>query len=203
VLTVDEEVDPPRLPIGRVDVEVGNVDRHARYLELVGDRRIAEGVHAHAHGRGRRAAVRLQGVAEDLEDADLRAARRLVLQPDHPHRGHRPRAEIHARADLDQPVVRRPAPVRRLELAHHHAVAERLLSDRAADRPGEHSGLDARDPQRIVIVRTPQPVPRRDRQPQLGPVHGVRRGALRPGAPHRQVMRDPDLGVEVGRIELV
>ena len=33
--------------------------------------RIAERVHAHAHGRGGPAALGLQGVAEDLEDADL------------------------------------------------------------------------------------------------------------------------------------
>jgi hypothetical protein len=143
VLTVDEEVHPPGPPISGVDVQLANIDRQLRRIELVGQRRIAERVHAHAHSRRPRAVLDQKGFAEDLEYADLAAVRRLILQTNHPHRGHRPRPEIHPRTHLEQPVVRRPAPLGRLRLAHHQAVAERLLSDGAANRPGEHSRLNA------------------------------------------------------------
>lgn len=45
--------------------------------------------------------------------------------------------------------------VGRLELTRHRAVVVRLLSDRAAHLPREDSGLDARNPQRVVIAGTP------------------------------------------------
>lgn len=138
VLAVNQEVHPAGPPIGRVDVELRDVDRDPRRIELVRDRGIAERVDTHPHRRR----PGLQSLSEDLEDADLGGACRLVLQPDHPHGGHRPRAELHPRADLEPPVVRRPAPLGRLGLAHHQAVAERLLPDRAADRAGEDSGLN-------------------------------------------------------------
>jgi len=92
-------------------------------------------MHTHTDGRAGVAVLCQQGVAEDLEDADLARARRLVFQPDHPHRCHRTRTEIHPRPHLEQAVLRRPAPTGGLKLAHHQAIAERLLPDCAADLP--------------------------------------------------------------------
>ena len=67
VLTVDKEVHLPGPPVRGVDVELGDIDRQLRRIELVGQRRIAERVHAHAHRRGRPAVLGPQGFAEDLE----------------------------------------------------------------------------------------------------------------------------------------
>jgi hypothetical protein len=175
VLAVDEEVDAAGPPVGGVDVGLGDVDREPRRLELVAEGGVAERVNAHPH----RGAPAVNASAEDFEDADLAAALGLVLEPDHPHRRHRARAEVHPRAHLEPPVVRRPAPVRGLELAHHLAVAKRLLADRAADLAREDARLDPRDPQRVVLGEAPEPVLGWDRQPQLGGRDGVRRRALR------------------------
>ena len=54
-----------------------------------------------------------------------------------------------------------------------------------------------------MIARAPETLVRRDREAQLGPGHLVDGGALRAGAPLRQVVRHPDLGVEAGAVEVV
>ena len=108
----------------------------------------------------------------------------LVLQPHHPHGGHRAGGEVHARADLERAVARRPAPLRRLRLADGLAVAERLLPDGAPDGTGVHAGLHAGDAQRwLVVALAPEAVAGRDRQVQLGAAEtGVRRGARSRGS---------------------
>ena len=192
VLAVDREVDAPRLPVRGVDVVLADVDRHPRRVPLLGQRRIAERVHAHAD---RAVAVRRRTPRRCRSRRSARARPRgPTIQTAAIERG---LMSIRARTSSDA-VVRRPAPVGRLELAHQRAVVDRLLADRAADRAREHPGLDARDLQRVVLAGAPEPLLGRDRQPQLGTRDRVRRGALRARAPLRQVVRDPDLGVEAG-----
>ena len=143
-------------------------------------------------------------VAEHLEDADLARALGLVLDAHHPDRRHRARGQLHARADLQDAIVRRPAPLRRLRLAHAEPVAERLLANCAADLAREHARLDARDAQRpLVLDGAPQALPGRDRQPQLRPGDLVRCRALSTRTPLRQVVRDPHRAIEVVALEVV
>ncbi len=89
LLVVDGEDGLASVPAHGVGVRLGHVDRHPRGGEVLGQPRVAERLDADAHlGRGR---VRLHGVAEDLEHADLAALllRRVVLEPAQPQRRHR------------------------------------------------------------------------------------------------------------------
>src|ERR1700742_1012985 len=143
-------------------------------------------------------------VAEHLEDADLARALGLVLDAHQPGRRHRARGQLHARADLQDAIVRRPAPLRRLHLAHAQPVAERLLANGAAHLTGEYAGLDAGDAQwPLVLARAPQALPGRDRQPQLRPGDLVRCRALSTRTPLRQVVREPHRAIEVVALEVV
>src|SRR6266550_7506079 len=101
-------------------------------------------------------------------------------------------------------MVRRPAPLRRLRLAHTEPVAERLLANWAAHLTGEHAGLDARDAQRpLMLDGAPQTLPGRDRQPQFRLGDLVRGRALSTRTPLRQVVRDPYRAVEIVAVEVV
>src|SRR2546430_3055542 len=147
---------------------------------------------------------RIHCIAEHLEDADLARALRLVLNAHHPDRRHGTRGQLHARADLQNAILRRPAPPRRLYLPHAQPVTERLLANRAANRAGKYAGLDTRDPQRpLVLDGAPQALLGRDRQPQLRTGDLVRRRTLRTRTPLRQVVRYPHRAVEVVALEVV
>src|SRR6185312_11842176 len=114
------------------------------------------------------------------------------------------RGQLHARADLQDAIARRPAPLRRLRLPDAEPIAERLLANCAANRTGEHARLDARDAQRpFMLDGAPQALPGRDRQPQLRPGDLVRCRALSTRTPLRQIMRDPYRAIEVVALEVV
>src|SRR6185312_4892683 len=73
------------------------------------------------------------------------------------------RGQLHARADLQDAIARRPAPLRRLRLPDAEPIAERLLANCAANRTGEHARLDSRDAQRpFMLDGAPQALPGRD-----------------------------------------
>src|SRR6185437_10571681 len=115
--------------VGRVDVEVARVDRNVDAGEVVDDRRVAERMHADADTGAAVADV----ATEDLADADLRRAVRLVLVADHPQRSHRARVVGEARAELDASVLRRTEADVRLRLADDGVRMEPVLADRRAD----------------------------------------------------------------------
>ena len=90
----------------------------------------------------------LDRVAEDLGDADLAAAVRLVLEADHPPGDHRPRRDDGPGSQLEGAELRQPALEPLLGLADRHAGTPRLLADRAAHRSREVPGLDPGDAER-------------------------------------------------------
>ena len=169
VAAVDEEVDAARAPVGGVDVGLGRrrglaARRRTRRVRA-GSRNGWTPMPTAAVGR----AVLGQRVAEDLEDADLARALGLVLEADHPDRRHRARAELHARADLQHAVARRPAPLRRLGLAHDGARRGTAAGRRCC--PRRRRTRRTGYPRRAAAARdrgAPQALPGRDRQPQLG-----------------------------------
>ena len=68
------------------------------------------------------------------------------------------------------------APERRLLFPDFQPVPERLLTDRAAQRPGKAPGLDTGHPQRLFVeVVTPQRLIDGNSQVQLTVMYGVPR----------------------------
>src|SRR6266536_493282 len=104
-------------------------------------------------------------------------------------------------SSLEQAVLRRVQPGAALRLADDGVRVEPVLADRAADRAGEHAGLQRRDSDLAVELGTPWRLVPGDQQPQAaiaGPV--PRRGSLA-AAPVRQVVGEPALLVEAVAIE--
>ena len=145
-LVVDGEDRLVGVPVHRVGVEVGDVDVDAGRVEVLGERRVAEGLDPDPDLGRRR--VRPQRVAEDLEHADLPALELcgIVLEPAHPERGHRPRRQRHPGPDRDPAARGQPALEALLLLADDLPFAEPLLAVDAADRTRPVARLDARRP---------------------------------------------------------
>src|SRR3954471_20964893 len=139
VLAVNRERDVLGRPVGGVDVRLAHVDGELLLRPLLAQRRVAEAVDAHADAR----AVRAEDVAaEDLDDADLARALRLVLEADHPQRDHRARVVDRAQTRLDAAVVRDVQARLALRLTDDRLGVEGApLAAVAADRAGEHAGL--------------------------------------------------------------
>lgn len=105
--------------------------------EVLGQGRVAEGFDADADlGRGLWGGTEV--LAEHLEDAQLATLllRAYVLEPAHPHCGHRPMGQVHPGGDLDASSGRKPALEPSLLLPHDLAIAEPLLPVRAPDWTG-------------------------------------------------------------------
>ena len=103
--------------------------------------------------------------SEDLADADLRRAPRLVLVADHPERNHRARVVARLGAQLDPAVLRRVEANVRLRLAHDRLRIEPVLANRAADRAGELTRLQRRHAKPAVELGTPRLLVGLDEEP--------------------------------------
>src|SRR4051794_3330088 len=200
VLAVDRERDVLRRPVGGVDVRLAHVDGELLLRPLLAQRRVAEGVDAHADA----CAVGAEDVAaEDLDDADLARALRLVLEADHPQRDHRARVGDRAQARLDATVAREVEAHLRLRLADDRVSVEgALLAEVAADRAREHAGLQRGDAQLAVPLRAPRRLVLLDQQPQPAS-HLVARGRSLAAAPLRQVVRQPPALVQLRSLEVL
>src|SRR3954454_11553407 len=198
VLAVDRERDVLGRPVRGVDVRLAHVDGELLLRPLLAQRRVAEAVDAHADPR----AVRAEDVAaEDLDDADLARALRLVLEPDHPQRDHRARVVDRAQTRLDAAVVREVEARLGLRLADDRVGVEgALLAAVAADRAGEHAGLQRGDAQLAVPLRAPRRLVLLDQQPQSASDLVARSRALA-AAPLRQVVGQPSARVQLRPLE--
>ena len=134
---VHEEADQFRRPLRRVVVELARIELQGDALEVVSDRWVAERVHAHADERSLGSDV----AAEDLEDTDLGRTLRSVLIADHPQGDHIRRVRHRSGATLDQAVLWRLERHRFLLLADEDIRREPVLTEWAAQRPGEDAGL--------------------------------------------------------------
>ena len=143
---VDEEVDSSWLPVHGVAVRLADVQRISIRGELLVESRISEPMDAATEGH--RDAVRpaQHAVTEDLNQADLAAAHRLILQTDQPRRKHGPRADGGPAGHLDMPVMRRETPLGRLGLGDNQAFRERLLPAAATHRSRPIPTLDRGHP---------------------------------------------------------
>src|SRR5262249_6221223 len=139
-------------PVGGVDVEGTRVDRQRLGREVVDDARIAERVQTHPDLGRAWADV----AAEDLADADLRGALRLVLEADEPERDHAPRVVARPGPHLEPPVPRRIEARGGLLLAHDRFGVEPVLAHDAPERTGEDAGLERGDAQAAVELGTPR-----------------------------------------------
>ena len=91
-----------------------------------------------------------------------------------------------------------------LLLADQLSVVHRLLPVGAAHRPGPVAALHAGEPQRRgVVLGQPQAVVGGDVEDEAGVLEAVRRPRRLARAPHRQVVRQPHVRVEVRAVEVV
>ena len=187
LLAVDAEHRLGGVPVDRVGVEVGDVDRNAGSVEVLPQRRVAERLDAHADlGRRRYGGQR---AAEHLHDAELAALLlgRVVLEAAEPHRRHRPRRDRHRAADLDVPATTAASP--RTAAAPRAPSARRGTAAGRGCCPPGRSTRRTGSPTRAAVVGGR----RRTRDPgAVGMVsvsrellHCVRRGAGRRRAPDR------------------
>jgi hypothetical protein len=196
---VDVEGDVIGCPLGRIPVRRASVDRDRLRRELIRDRGVAERVHAHPDSGN----VGPDVPPEDLADADLGRPLGSVLEADHPEGDHVRRVVDRASPQLEQAIDRGVQGQGELRLAHDETVAEALLTDAAAEVPGERPGLQRRHPHVAIDARSPRRLVRLDPQAKAAlpdRVSGRRRLSR---APVRQVVRQPQPSVEGRPIERV
>ena len=110
----------------------------------------------------------------------------------------------HPAADLEVPAVLEVAREVGLLLPDQLSVVDGLLPVGAAHRPGPVAALDAGEPQRRrVVLGQPQAVLGRDVEHEARVLEAVRRPRRLARAPHRQVVRQPHVRVEVRAVEVV
>jgi hypothetical protein len=142
--------------------------------------------------------------AEQLEQADLGRPARLIVEADHPARTHVVRVGDPASSYLEEPVQRCVERGSVLLLADDQPFVEPVLPEGASERTREDAGLQRRHPKPTVDVLVPGLLLRLDSEHQLAiPDHVPRRGGLA-RAPLRQVVGNPQLGVQfrVGEVVL-
>jgi hypothetical protein len=130
------------------------VDPEGHSLEVVLDARVVVGMDAHADPRGPRVHV----APEDLDDAELSRALRLILEADHPQGDHVRWVVERADPRLEEPVCRRVEGARYVLLPDRDPVAEAVLPDATAEWSRGHPGLERGDAQLPVELGAPGPL---------------------------------------------
>jgi hypothetical protein len=129
---------------------------------------------------------------------------RLILNAGQPKSKHRTLAYNPAGTHLDVTLFRCPTPKGLLLLTDGEPVTIGLLARGAASWTGEVARLNSRDPKwRRMVASAPKSLARRDRQVQAGVMDGVRRCRIGKRAPGRKVVRQPDISIELRRIEVL